>query len=183
MIEFIESTHTYLLDGIVVQSVTQLLKEKLFSDMYEGVPEYILKRAGDFGNNVHYAVETDDTEGLSFTEQVAYDQWLKLKRKHNILPLEHETIVHYKDIFIGRLDMVAKNQNKLAINDVKTTYKLQEEYLSWQLSLYKIAYEWMNKTTIDELNCIWLPKKEIGKFIPIEIKHENEIAERLGITL
>lgn len=182
MIEFIPSTHTYLVEGVIVQSVTQILQKELFSDMYDNVPTRILESAKEFGNNVHEAIETDMTDNLSFSEMIAYEQWQRLKRKHNIVPLEHEKVVHYGTQYIGRFDMLAKVDDKLTIIDVKTTYKVFDEYLSWQLTLYKLAYEKMFGVEIEELKCVWLPKKDIGELIAIQPKSPQDI-ERLGIVL
>ena len=53
MLEFIETTHTYLLDKEVVPSVTQLLKP--LQDL-SGIPPHVLAKACEFGINVHKAV-------------------------------------------------------------------------------------------------------------------------------
>ena len=55
-LEFDEETHTYLVDGIIVPSVTQLLKDQ-FQHKYDGVPEEVLKRASQRGTEVHEAIE------------------------------------------------------------------------------------------------------------------------------
>ena len=43
MLEFIEETHTYLLDGKIIPSATQLLKE-IFPLKYDNVPINILEK-------------------------------------------------------------------------------------------------------------------------------------------
>ena len=51
MLEFIEETHTYLLDGKIIPSATQILKE-IFPLKYENVPIDILnKKSGQYEKN------------------------------------------------------------------------------------------------------------------------------------
>ncbi len=54
MLEFIEETHTYLLDGKPLPGVTSLLKP--LQD-FSGIPPHILAKACQFGTNVHKTVE------------------------------------------------------------------------------------------------------------------------------
>jgi hypothetical protein len=51
---FDEATHTYLLDGVRLPSVTQIMKP-LYD--FSSVPAEVLKRAGEFGTAVHKSVE------------------------------------------------------------------------------------------------------------------------------
>lgn len=71
--------------------------------------------------------------------------------------------------------MIAKVNGKKYLIDIKTTAKLDKEYLSWQLSLYEKA----KGEQFDGLACIWLPKKELGQFVEIERKTRNEIKKIL----
>ena len=48
MVEFLEKEHIYLVDGVIVPSVTQIL-EKIFPDKYKGIPEDILQRKASYG--------------------------------------------------------------------------------------------------------------------------------------
>ena len=41
MLEFDKENHIYLKDGVILRSVTQILKE-LFPSKYDGIPENIL---------------------------------------------------------------------------------------------------------------------------------------------
>lgn len=73
--------------------------------------------------------------------------------------------------------MIAVVNNELIINDIKTTAKLDEEYLSWQLSFYKYAYENMGGKELVKGYVTWLPKKELGQFIEIQFKTKDEVLE------
>ena len=53
-IEFIESSHTYLVNGIIVPSVTQIMKGDS-DNVYNGIPSHILEKAAERGTAVHKA--------------------------------------------------------------------------------------------------------------------------------
>lgn len=175
MIEFISESHTYLYQGVIVPSVTSILSSTIFRKMYEGVPKYILNNKAQFGTNVHRAIETDDSSHLNQVEMISYQQWLKLKERYEIAPKKQEILVHYEDLYCGTLDMIAVVNDELIINDIKTTAKLDEDYLSWQLSFYKYAYEQMFNENLVKGYVTWLPKKELGQFIEIPFKTKDEV--------
>ena len=108
---------------------------------------------------------------------ISYEQWLKLKERYEIAPQEQEIIVHYEDYYCGTLDMVATVNDELVINDIKTTAQLDTDYLSWQLSFYKYAYEKMFKKKLVKGYVTWLPKKELGQFIEIKFKTKKEVLD------
>ena len=58
LLEFIEETHTYVCDGLIVPSVSTILKTK-FND-YVGVSKEVLNRAAELGSNLHLAIELFD---------------------------------------------------------------------------------------------------------------------------
>ena len=177
MIEFLPNEHLYLVRGVIVPSVTSILSSTIFKDKYKGIPAYILNNKANFGNNVHKAIELGTGDGLSIVERVSYDQWVKLQARHNIMPQEQETLVHYDDLYCGTLDMVAIVNDELVINDIKTTATLDKDYLSWQLSFYKYAYEKMGGQELVRAYATWLPKKELGEFVEIQFKTKEEILE------
>ena len=86
-IEFLEASHTYLVEGVIVPSVTTILGATLFKDKYKGIPAYILQNKADFGVNVHKAIELDSDEGLTQVEKISYDQWKKVGET-----IQHSTI-------------------------------------------------------------------------------------------
>jgi hypothetical protein len=187
MIEYIDEAHLYLLDGVIIPSVTQLL-EKVFPDKYKGIPKEILERKANYGSKVHSMIERiekgretglDDEIVIdidSVSMAIAYDEYLELRTNNNIEVVSQEEIVHYKNLYAGRYDMIAKVNGELSLVDIKTTAKLDKEYLSWQLSLYELAIG----KKFDKLYCIWLPKNNSGKLVEIERKEINEIEKMLG---
>ncbi len=170
MIEFIESSHTYLLDGVIIPSVSNILSTVLFPNKYSAVNPAVLERAAQFGTNVHKAIETGFDLFLTEQEQEVYDRYLELVIKHNIKPSINERIVNTND-YAGTLDMIGHVGFDLSLLDIKTTYQLDKEYLSWQLSFYEYAYGFK----FEKLYCIWLPKKGKAQLVEIQRKTEEEL--------
>ena len=56
VLEYIDETHTYIYNGIVLPSITQMLKVK-FGNKYDGIPKEFLERAAQRGTALHKAIE------------------------------------------------------------------------------------------------------------------------------
>ena len=175
MIEFIEESHQYVVDGILVPSVTQILK-KVFPLKYEGVPSNILNNKAQYGTELHKFIEIIETKKpkrpLAYIkkyykpniyQEESIKQYLKLKERFGIEVLEVEKKVAYKQFYAGTLDMKAKVNGHLAIIDIKTTLELDKAWVSWQDSLYELADE-----PVEELYCLWLPKGHLGSLEKVE---------------
>ena len=78
----------------------------------------------------------------------------------------------------GTYDMEAVIDGVECLVDIKTTYKLDREYLSWQLSMYELA----KGKRFDKLVAIWVNKKGDAELVDIERKTEQQIKE-LGFKL
>lgn len=176
-VEFIEQTHQYLVEGILVPSVSEILRF-IFPDKYKGVPQRVLEEKALFGNHIHEAIEAYEwgvETHLTDMERITFNQYLRLKEAYQIKPLEMEMIIHYKDFYAGRLDMTAYVESVKSLIDIKTTAKLDTESLAWQLGMYKLAYG----KGIEKCYCLWLPKKDLGQLVEIEPKTKNDILEVL----
>lgn len=181
VLEFIEESHTYIKDGVILPSVSDILKF-IFPDKYAGIPQEILNKKASFGTTVHKAVEAyeevvwdEPLPEMTYIEEEAFNQYCKLKEKHNIVVVEQETMVHFLDVYAGRFDMIAKIEGHYSLADIKTTATLDEEYLSWQLSLYELA----TGEQFDKLYAIWLPKKGLGKLVEIQRIDRDELLSKL----
>lgn len=175
MVEFIEESHTYLIDGVIVPSVTQIL-QKVFPEKYKGVPLEVLRRKAEYGTELHKYIEIIEKKNpkrpLAYIkryfqpniyQEESLKQYFKLKEKYNIEIIDSEKVVAYKDIYAGTLDLKAKVNGKSSIIDVKTTAELDESWVSWQNSYYELADE-----PVEELYCLWLPKGHLGKLVKVE---------------
>lgn len=175
-IEFIESEHIYIVNGIIVKSVTQILNE-LFPNKYKNVPLKILNDKSLYGTKVHKAVEDLENGKEPIMDSVyieeSINQYQRLKEKYNIEVIEQEQMIHYEYYYAGRFDMIADIDGKHCLCDIKTTSVVDKNYLSWQLSMYELGYG----ETFDKFYCIWLPKGSIGKLIEIDRLDKNRILE------
>lgn len=190
-LEFLEEDHLYIYKGIVIPSVSEILKF-IFPDKYNGIPNEILQNKAVYGTKLHELVETLDKEQMFDNEPLNYiksiykfnkqmgkslEQYLNMKEKYDIEVLGQEQMVAYKGMYAGRYDKEGKVKGKTALLDVKTTYELDEEYLSWQLSLYELAIG----KKYEKLYCIWLPKNKLGKLVEIKRKPKKELIKMLDM--
>lgn len=179
MIEFDEKNHIYIKNGIVLKSVTQILKE-LFPNKYENIPDKILNSKSEYGTKLHKCIEIIEKKKpkrpisyckrylkINIYQEQSLKDYLEIKKQYNIEVLESEKIVSYDYDYAGTLDMIALVNDKKSIIDIKTTYEFDEMYVSYQNSLYELA-----NGKVDKLYCLWLPKRKIGKLI--EVKRINK---------
>lgn len=187
MLEFDKENHIYLKDGVILRSVTQILKE-LFPSKYDGIPENILNEKAKYGTQLHKFIEIIEKKKpkrpLAYIKKYynpniyqieSLKDYLEIKKKYNIEITDSEKMVVYKDIYCGTLDLKGTVDNKKAIIDIKTTYDLDELYVSWQNSLYEMADE-----PVDELYCMWLPKGHLGKLVKLERINEKDLKILIG---
>ena len=124
VLEYIDETHTYLYDGIVLPSVTQLLKCK-FGGKYDGIPKATLDRAAEMGTAVHKAIEDYERQGIE-TDLSELHNWKFLKKAHNFDCLDNEVPVVLFDndgeaVACGRLDLVLVENSSIGLGDIKRT--------------------------------------------------------------
>ena len=180
MLEFIEESHTYIKDGIILKSVTQILQE-LFPEKYDGIPKKILEEKSKYGTDVHKFIEIIETkkpkQPLAYIKRYfkpniyqieSLKDYLNIKEKYNINITECEKMISYNYNYAGRLDLKGYVNGKSAIIDIKTTYELDKLYVSMQNSLYELADE-----PVEELYCLWLPKGHLGKLVKLERIDKN----------
>lgn len=171
-LEYIDDTHTYLVDGVIVPSITALCKKRL-GDRYPGIPRAVLRKAADRGTEIHKAVETFCKTGMADREEVF--GFRTLVRVYGIIVKSNEIPVILFDgdepIAAGRLDLVIERGGRKGIADIKTTARLDREYLAVQLNLYAKAYEQSYGEHIELLAGIHL-RGDKAKWTEIPINRE-----------
>lgn len=186
-LEFVEDTHTYSYNGVVLPSVTQIISE-ILPDKYSGINKRVLNEKAKFGTEGHKIIECLDVRDMESTKrhvreiknkdlEICLREYLRLVKKYNINPIAHEQRVHYSYIYAGTLDMIAGVGFDLSLIDVKFTSTLDYSYLSWQLGMYAIALN--NDIHFDKYYCLWLPKGQLGQLVEIQPKGEYEILSEL----
>ena len=180
VLEFIEATHTYLYDGVVLPSITQLLKVK-FGNKYNGIPKETLERASVQGTSVHKAIEDYEQDGAeSNLPELRNYKFLKKAYKFECIANE-VPVVLFQDgeaVACGRLDLVLTEGEQIGLGDIKRTSVLDKNYLAYQLNLYRIAYQQCYDTQIDFLRGLHL-REDTRKYVNLPI-NENLAYEILN---
>ena len=140
-LEYFDDTHTYIYDGIMLPSVTQILGVKYKND-YASVPPAVLDNASKRGTAVHKAIENFNVSGYDDGSE-AVRNFKFLQKQYGFEVLDSELpIVIFKDdmpIACGRLDMTMLMDGETGIADIKTVSALNKEKIAYQLNLYRIG--------------------------------------------
>lgn len=171
-VEFDDETHTYIVDGIIVPSVSAILKT--FFDDYQGVSRSVLEQASARGTALHEAIEIYEKTGQG-SDLKEFKNYLFLKRHFGFKNISNELPIIYEEddrvLFAGRLDQIIEIDGKLGINDFKRVSAPNKEKIAYQLNLYKIAYEQSYHKQINGLSFMQL-REDIRKFTPLPINEE-----------
>ena len=171
VLEYIDTEHIYVCNGIIIPSVTQLM-HATFPDKYANINERRLQAAAERGSAVHSVIEqyvtkidstplTDELRGFRF-----------LQRMYGFDPVSAEIPLVWMEggdpVFAGRMDLLIDEGGKRIIADVKSTCTLDRKWLLVQLNLYRLAYEQSYGEKIDGLRGIHL-KGNTRKYVEIPI--------------
>jgi hypothetical protein len=140
-LEYFDETHTYLYDGLMLPSVSQILGTK-YRNEYASVPPAVLNNAAQRGTAVHKAIENYNNSGYDDGSE-AVRNFKFLQKQYGFEVLDSELpIVIFKDdmpIACGRLDMTMFIDGQIGIADIKTVSTLNKEKIAYQLNLYRIG--------------------------------------------
>ena len=179
-LEYDDAGHTYLCDGLIVPSVTEIIREYLGSK-YDGVPADVLAEAARKGTLLHEVIESAEKSACAETYELSSDEaemsdefasYLRLKKEYGITCEGNEMplLICHKGRIVaaGRMDMLAFNgDGELGIIDFKRTYELDDEYLAFQLTLYGMGVKYSYNIDPKFYSCMWLRGKR-GKFVPYD---------------
>lgn len=182
---FDPEVHEYLLIGkdfstIAYSGVTSILSKVLFPNKYKDVDADVLARAAARGTRIHELCQATDTRATEPRE--GDDQYVSevtnyelLKVANDITMIANEYLVSRDDWGIAsQIDCVDSEGN---LYDIKTTYRLDTEYVSWQLSFYAEMYEAQNPTLkAGKLFAIWLRGTE-SKLVEVPRKTPAQIQQ------
>lgn len=188
MLTFDEKNHLYFIDGEPLPSVSKVI-EKMFGSQYDKIPKHILENASRFGTAVHEAIEFYNEEGfLNYDDDPlrnhCLDEFVRLKEEHGLKITHSEQMVHFKDIYAGTFDALGENkESETLLMDWKTTAKFDERHLRYQLNLYRLGYEWKHEVKIDKLLAVWLPKRQRGKVVEIDMIDDKQLLKEVEIAL
>ena len=175
---FNEVEHTYTLDGKQLHGITGMLSRQLFANKYTGIPQYILDAAKERGTAVHKDCEFVDSTGLPPATAEGRNH-VKLMNGYTVLANEYT--VSDNDYFATNIDRVQCCGEEVSLVDIKTTSKLDEEYLSWQLSINAYLFELQNPhLRVSKLYAEWLRGEEIAEMVEIPRKDDDVVVSLLS---
>ena len=177
-LEYFDDEHLYLVDGIIVPSITQVVKGIAIVGRYHNVAPDVLKKAADKGTAVHEAIENYVKNGVD-SELPEVRGFKFLQRQYNFQTLESEVPVILfsgaEPVAAGRLDLVIQIDGFLGGADIKRTAVLDKNYLFYQLNLYRLAYLQSYGIGWKFLRGIHL-REEKRKFVEIPLADDAEVA-------
>lgn len=174
ILEYFDDTHTYLVDGVVVPSITQIMNIK-FGSKYKDVDKKVLENAANRGTAVHEAIEKYCKTGeLDDKKETRNFRFLQKQYKFEVVENEIPVILFKNDepICAGRLDLVLKMNGEIGGGDIKRTSTLDKEYLAYQLNLYRIGYKQCYDIEWTFLRGLHL-RDNTRRFVPIPINEEK----------
>lgn len=170
---FDELEHSYSFLGIKLSGITSLLHRTLFADKYTGIAPEVLAKAAEYGHNIHEQIEIVDSLGVE-SDHPSVQDYCKMKQENNLTPLVNEYLVSDEVAYASSIDIVFDDYT---LADIKTTSRLDMEYLSWQLSIYAYLFEMQNPgLKVPRLLAIWLPKPRYGKSTLVEVPRKSKDA-------
>jgi hypothetical protein len=139
----------------------------MFKHKYDGVSASILNKAASRGSQIHEDIEFfDSIGGDANTPELKW--YAKFREEYNLTPLANEYLVSDNEYLASSIDVVYED---MTLADIKTTSKLDFEYLSWQLSIYAYLFEMQNPgLKVKRLMAIWIPKEQYGEPRAEEVK-------------
>ena len=177
---FDPEAHTYHTpEGVELQGITGMLHRQLFPDEYRDVPQHILDRAAQRGHTVHQLCELADDLGITPEEPdgLAY---VRLRDEMGLVYRASEYLVSDNRRFASAIDKVyEEGDDAFTLADVKTTYRLNEDYVRWQLSIYAYLFELQNPgARVVRLLALWVRDGRASAF-PMERIPSNIVTSLL----
>ena len=171
--------HTYTLDGERLKGITAVIKERIFPDEYANVPEATLKAAAERGTRIHQALELYDTTGITTEDCTEFMSYLGERDNHPFMyhHLATEYVVSDGQEYASAIDKVYADEDgeSVILADIKTTYKLNKDYVSWQLSVYAYFFSLLNPgIKVKGLYAIWL-RDDKHKIVEVARHSEEEV--------
>lgn len=184
-VRFDQEAHTYTntVTGDVYDGITSTLIKYLFPNKYKGIPEGVLKKAAERGTLIHEEIELAESIGIDPTTDEARN-YLRLRDEMGLKCLASEYTVSDMEHFATNIDVVYDVDDKMVdIGDYKNTYRLDKEYVSWQLSICAKFFELDNPgIKVRRLYAIWL-RGDIAEIIEVPRKPVEEIDRLIACYL
>lgn len=165
MLEFDTTSHTYVLGGEKLPSVSEVIRY-LAREVYEGVDQSVMDRAAERGTAVHIATQQLDESGACEIDNryVGYvEAYAQFRRDHDVTwtaierPLADPTAG-----YAGTIDRAGIVDGALCVLDIKTSGAIKKTLVKAQLNGYRNLYEVNGLGRPERLLCLQL--REDGKY-------------------
>lgn len=160
-VQFDAATHTYHLDGVVLQGITGTLIKRAFPDKYKDIDPEVLAEAARKGHELHEAIQNYDRFGIASDDE-RVKNYAELKQGSGLVTVENEYLVSDNEHYASSIDVVMENrQGEVVLADIKTTYTLDRASTALQLSIYKRWFEQQNEgLKVAHICALWLPNRD-----------------------
>ena len=160
-VQFDAATHTYHLDGVVLQGITGTLIKRAFPDKYKDVDPEVLAEAARKGHELHEAIQNYDRFGIASDDE-RVNNYVELKHGRGLITVENEYLVSDNEHYASSIDIVMRNAlDEVTLVDTKTTYTLDRASTALQLSIYKRWFEQQNEgLKVAHICALWLPNRD-----------------------
>lgn len=179
--------HKYYKGFTELFGVTTLLNEMLFADKYNGISPEVLANAANRGTAIHEAVQAyemgvdfhlaEDLESY-YDEAVKAAQAWVVYRKGTGKKFASYVTAYSEYLVSNEVDLATKIDLTLyddgwALGDIKTTLKLDMDFLSWQLSIEAYLFERQTGQKVKMLFAMWYDRKN-NKWVWKEVKRISD---------
>ena len=174
---FDQEKHTYTnkKTGEQFKGITSTLLKRLFPNKYDGIPEAVLAKAAEKGSLIHEELELIGSIGIEPSSEEGKN-YVQLLQENNMQYLASEYTVSDMLHYATNIDCIYEvEENVVDIADFKTTYKLDKESVSWQLSICAYFFERNNPDVkVRKLYGIWL-RGDIAELVEVERRSAEDI--------
>ena len=172
-VEYFDDEHVYLVDGVLVPSVSAVFDFAL-GNPYSGTRSAALGRAAQLGTELHSAIEAYCKDGTeSDLVEVRNFRFLQEQYCFDVVENELPVIVEHDGVVVcaGRFDMTIKIDGVLGGADIKRVSALKRERTALQLNLYRLGYKQCYGERWEHLHAIWL-RGDVRRFVKLPINEE-----------
>ena len=175
---FLEEPHTYLLEGTVLPSVSELCVP-LTRQIYKDVPKWQLEIAAERGTAVHAATVMLESDGSAEVEE-SYVPYVRayasfLTRHSPSWSLTEQPLYHPEHLYAGTPDRYGLLDGAHTLVDVKTTYTVHKPLVRGQLNLYRLMLL-AKGLPVEKLAILHLKPDETFRLVPVPVDEPLALA-------
>lgn len=182
-IEFVEDTHTYLVDGVITPSVSDFINWA-FPNNYANIPNAILDKKAKYGTRLHKEIENvlngkkPKLENVDPNIKYAVLDFIKNNKKWNIKAKAIESMGTYKGLICGTCDIIDEHDY---ITDIKSTseLKINNETCYAPLNLQIATYYLIHGIYKKNGYVLWIPKGQPQEYKEVKCMAKKDLIKLL----